>query len=116
MSKSRNNKRLEDAALKLKALGHPHRLRIYLRLVACCGAGDCCGTEAEYAACVGELGKDLDIAASTLSHHIKELRQAGLIRVERNGQRMTCDIDARAIGDLRDLLNELDGAAVATKG
>lgn len=113
MSKYRSDKRLEDAALKLKALGHPHRLRIYLRLAACCSAGDCCGTEAEYAACVGELGKNLGVAPSTLSHHIKELRQAGLIHVERNGQRMTCDIDTRAISDLRDLLNELDGAAAA---
>jgi len=98
----------------LKALGHPHRLRIYLRLIECCGAGNCCGTEAEYAACVGELGEDLDIAPSTLSHHVKELRQAGLIRVERNGQRIECAVNTQAIAQLRDLLAQLHGAA-ATK-
>lgn len=97
----------------LKALGHPHRLRIFLRLIDCCAAGSCCGTEDEYAACVGELGKDLDIAPSTLSHHVKELRQAGLIRVERNGQRIECDVNTPALAQLRELLNQLDGAAVA---
>jgi len=113
MSKYRIIKRLDDTAVMLKALGHPHRLRIFLRLIDCCGAGNCCGTEDEYAACVGELGKDLDIAPSTLSHHVKELRQAGLIRVERNGQRIECDVNTQALAQLRELLNQLDGAAVA---
>mgnify|MGYP003905405807 CR=1 FL=1 len=47
-------------------------------------------TESEGCACVGELGKDLNIVASTISHHMKELRQAGLVRMERRGQRIEC--------------------------
>ncbi|MBL0921785.1 MAG: helix-turn-helix transcriptional regulator [Phycisphaerales bacterium] len=116
MSKFRNKPTLDRAAAMLKALGHPHRLSIFLRLVDCCGAGRCCGTEAEYAACVGDLGADLDIAPSTLSHHVKELRQAGLIRVERNGQRVECGVDLQAVAELRTLLHQFDGvSAVAAK-
>ena len=53
-------------------------------------------------ACVGELGQDLGIVASTISHHIKELRQAGLIRMERRGQKMECWIDPETLSALRD--------------
>lgn len=72
-----------------KALAHPHRLRLFLRLADCCGGG-CAGTEAEMRRCVGDLGADLGIAPSTLSHHLKELHRAGLIRMARNGQRVEC--------------------------
>ncbi len=114
MSKSRTDKRVERTAARLKALGHPHRLRIYLRLIECCGAGSCCDTtEEQYAACVGELGANLGIAPSTLSHHFRELRQAGLIRMERNGQRIECGVDASALDELRGLLTELTAADAA---
>jgi ArsR family transcriptional regulator len=57
--------------------------------------------EPENCACVGELGQDLGIVASTISHHIKELRQAGLIRMERRGQKMECWIDPETIAALQ---------------
>ena len=76
------------------ALSNPNRLRIFLRLVACCRPGvrfsaESC-METAGCACVGDLGQNLDIAASTVSHHIKELRRAGLIRTERRGQKIEC--------------------------
>ncbi|MCK5418049.1 MAG: helix-turn-helix transcriptional regulator, partial [Desulfobacterales bacterium] len=43
----------------------------------------------------------LGIVASTISHHIKELRQAGLIRMERRGQKMECWIDPETIAALQ---------------
>jgi len=43
--------------------------------------------------CVGTLGKDLGIAPSTVSHHIKELRRAGLILIQRRGQTLECSVD-----------------------
>ncbi len=43
--------------------------------------------------CVGELGQDLEIDPSTVSHHLKELRRAGLIRVARRGRHILCWVD-----------------------
>ena len=36
--------------------------------------------------CVGDIVERFRLAPSTISHHIKELALAGLVRVERNGQ------------------------------
>jgi ArsR family transcriptional regulator len=91
-----------------RALSNPQRLRIFLRLAACCGPGVCCGADiAEARRCVGELGRDLGIAASTVSHHIKELRNAGLMHVERSGQRIECWICADAVRFLSDFIATL---------
>lgn len=77
-----------------------------MRLVSCCQPGTLVdikeNMDPEYCACVGELGKDIGIVPSTISHHIKELRQAGLIRMERKGQKMECWVEPGTIKALRD--------------
>ncbi len=55
--------------------------------------------------CVGELGEQLNIAPSTVSHHIKELRQAGIIVVERLGKNIECWVNEEAVNALRELLH-----------
>jgi DNA-binding transcriptional ArsR family regulator len=84
---------LDRFAEMFKALSHPKRLEIYLRLVRCCPATPFASTTEEFGACVGELGQDLALAPSTVSHHIKELRRAGLITCERQGQTVRCCVD-----------------------
>lgn len=54
---------------------------------------------------VGELGEELKIAPSTVSHHIKELRQAGIIVVERRGKNIECWVNEEAVEALRELLH-----------
>ena len=66
---------LEQQALRLKSMGHPARLAI-LRLVV---QGPVAGTP------VGELQARLGIPGSTLSHHLADLAQAGLLRAARQG-------------------------------
>jgi ArsR family transcriptional regulator, arsenate/arsenite/antimonite-responsive transcriptional repressor len=100
------NKNIEKFADMFKALSNPNRLRLFMRLVTCCRPGTVTSisadTESEGCACVGELGRDLNIAASTISHHMKELRQAGLVRMERRGQRIECWIDPATIVNLQE--------------
>ena len=96
MSKDRNVD-LEWVATRFKALGHPHRLEIFWRLASCCVPGTKVTEGDEGRRCVGELAADLDIAPSTVSHHIKELRNAGLIHCERRGQRVFCSVNMEAL-------------------
>jgi ArsR family transcriptional regulator len=76
-------------AVAFKALAHPHRLTIFLRLANCCERMDC-NSESCMRLCVGELGKGLGIGQPTISHHLKELTRAGLISTRKAGQSTEC--------------------------
>lgn len=69
----------EDQAVELakvfKALGDPVRLRL-LSLIASRAGGE---------VCVCDLTPAFDLSQPTISHHLKLLRQAGLIDCERRG-------------------------------
>jgi ArsR family transcriptional regulator len=101
---------IEKFAEIFKALSNPHRLKIFLRLVSCYQPGtvtridDSFGSEG--CACVGELGQNLGIVPSTISHHIKELRQAGLIHMERRGQKIECWVDPETIAALKGFFSQ----------
>jgi ArsR family transcriptional regulator len=88
-----------------KALSNPNRLKIFLQLISCCQPGTVTSinpdTGDEGCACVGDLGQNLGIVPSTISHHIKELRQAGLIRMERRGQKIECWVDPQTLKTLQ---------------
>ncbi|KAA8726783.1 ArsR/SmtB family transcription factor [Ewingella americana] len=71
---------LNTAASALKELGHPTRLAVYKALVKAGHGG----------LPVGELQAQLDIPASTLSHHLSALLTVGLIRQERQGRTLFC--------------------------
>jgi ArsR family transcriptional regulator len=58
-----------------KALSDPVRLRL-LSLIASYAGGE---------ACVCDLTEAFDVAQSTISHHLRVLREAGLVDCERRG-------------------------------
>jgi DNA-binding transcriptional ArsR family regulator len=87
-----------------KALSNPNRLHIFLRLVSCCPPGTKCISDVAGQRCVGELGQDLEIDPSTVSHHLKELRRSGLIRMERRGKNIICWVDRETILEVANLL------------
>lgn len=89
---------IERFAGMFKALSAPTRLRIFLQLVSCC-CGQACGA-AEARMCVGAVGRELPVASSTLSHHFKELRAAGLIRMQRRGKFVECWVEPRVLSQL----------------
>ncbi|MEO6142842.1 MAG: metalloregulator ArsR/SmtB family transcription factor [Dermatophilaceae bacterium] len=64
-----------DLARMFKALGDPVRLRL-LSLVASHVRGE---------ACVCEISPAFDLTQPTISHHLKVLREAGLLECERRG-------------------------------
>ena len=59
----------------LAAMGSEPRLRIMRLLLSAHPDG----------MVVGEIGTELDVMASTLSHHLEKLKNEGLIRVQREG-------------------------------
>ena len=75
-----------------------------MRLVSYCVPEGFCSVEGDMSTCAGEIGKDLGIAPSTVSHHLKELRVAGLIRMERRGKMVECRVDLQTMGELSDVI------------
>jgi ArsR family transcriptional regulator len=82
----------EELASLAKAIGHPARVRI-LRILA------------RQKACIcGDIVEELPLAQSTVSQHLKVLKQAGLIRGEVDGPRVCYCIEPRALRRLKVLV------------
>jgi len=88
-----------------KALANPHRLQIFNILTGCCEPGTACSTDEMMSCCVGELDSQLDIASSTLSHHLKELKHAGLIEMQRDGKQVFCSINPSTLSEVINLFS-----------
>jgi ArsR family transcriptional regulator, arsenate/arsenite/antimonite-responsive transcriptional repressor len=65
----------EELSRRFKALGDPVRLRL-LSLIASREGGE---------ACVCELTGGFEVSGPTISHHLKVLRETGLIEGDRRG-------------------------------
>jgi ArsR family transcriptional regulator len=75
----------EELAALAKAVGHPARVQI-LRLLS------------RRQSCIcGEIAEAFPLAQSTVSQHLKILKDAGLIRGDVDGPRVCYCIDARAL-------------------
>jgi len=98
-----NNKNIsvDEFAEIFKALSNANRLRIFLRLASCCKPGTVGFMDESSTAYVGELGEDVNVVKSTVSHHIKELRRVGLIQTERQGQKIACWVDPHMVDELK---------------
>ncbi len=84
----------ETAAAHLEALGNPTRLAIFRLLVR---AG-------EEGLPVGRIQQRLDLPSSTLSHHLKALCAAGLVRQTRERTTLICTADFKLMRGLVDFL------------
>lgn len=84
-----------DLASISKALGHPARIAILQFL-------------AERKACVcGDLVEELPLSQSTVSQHLKELKNAGLIKGDIEGPSVCYCIDEKAWTKAKQVLTKL---------
>lgn len=83
----------ERLAELLKAVAHPVRIRI-LRLLSECGGE----------LCVCEIETHFDLRQPTISHHLKTMKDAGLIRSHQVGLRVHYSLAENPPLDIRALL------------
>jgi ArsR family transcriptional regulator len=86
----------EKTARYAKALGHPARIFIMDFLVK--NTDKCCYS--------GDMAEELPIARSTLSQHLKELKDAGLIQGEIDAPYIKYCIDKKVWENAKELLND----------
>ena len=86
-----------------KALGHPTRVSIL------------CFLAAQEGCYFGAIHEELPIAKATVSQHLKELKEAGLIRGEVEAPKVKYCIDRTAWDEARQLFGGFFGQCVCKK-
>jgi ArsR family transcriptional regulator len=89
-----------QAAARMKALGHPVRLGIALRLAA----------EPETCAC--DFAEVFKVSQPTVSQHLRVLREAGLVTTRRRGTQICYSLEPGAVRSLEGLLGEMGAVAL----
>lgn len=91
-----------EMARKLKALADPVRLRLFSAIASHSGGE----------ACVCDISGGIDVSQPTVSHHLKVLRDAGLLTSERRASWVYYAVVPDALRDIAALL-DLNTAALA---
>ena len=103
---------LEKRAAMFRALGDPTRLRIFEFLRSCCcpvEVDDTGEVRAAQGPTAGEICchiTGIERVTSTISFHLKELRQAGLIEVERRGKHLLHSVNRDSVSMLAHYLDD----------
>src|SRR3954469_19748451 len=93
-----------DVAAKLKALADPIRLRLF-SLVASHAGGE---------ACVCDISGDFDVTQPTISHHLKVLKDAGLLASERRASWVYYSVVPETLENLAMVLGVVSGDVVTS--
>jgi ArsR family transcriptional regulator, arsenate/arsenite/antimonite-responsive transcriptional repressor len=80
----------------LKALSHPKRLELYFKIAQLQEADFETGCDCF----VTDMIHSLKLGAPTISHHIKELENAGLIVTERKGKYLTAKVREETLAEV----------------
>lgn len=102
----------EELVKTCKALGDPTRVRIFQFLLNCC-CPVAVGQDGEVrpvdGPTVGEVCCQVTGAekiTSTVSFHLKELRESGLITMDKRGKHMICGVNRDALARLADYFDD----------
>lgn len=92
-----------ELAVLFKALADPVRLRLLSAIAS----------RADGEACVCDLSTGIDVTQPTISHHLKVLREAGLLTSERRASWVYYRVVPQALARLSDVLATEAGAVTA---
>ncbi|MEM9767095.1 MAG: metalloregulator ArsR/SmtB family transcription factor [Cyanobacteria bacterium P01_D01_bin.71] len=87
---------IDDIAVTFAALGQPSRLKIVRLLLSAYPQG----------LPAGEIQKELEISAPTLSHHLDKLRQVGIVTAQKDRQWIWYRVRSETLKYLIDFLFE----------
>jgi len=104
-----------DIVKIFKALSSEQRLTLFKNLYnweksnvksefadeTCLPLKECCGTEKAFTNACGCM----DLSRSTISHHLKELQNAGLVTCTRNGQVISCKVNEEVVDLIKHFLD-----------
>ena len=102
-----------------KALSNEQRLKIFMMIYKNCCAPEgtkvgsefrlegqtCCNGKGVVEKAFTKICDCINLSRSTISHHFKELQNAGLITCEREGQTYHCRVNEQAVNEIKDFLN-----------
>lgn len=91
----------QQAAKIFNALSHPNRVELYLKIVQK-------NEESFETGCdcfITDIIESLNIGAPTISHHLKELSNAGLIHTEKRGKFLVCKVNKAYVDEIIKIIN-----------
>ncbi len=93
---------LSNMSRYFKALSSEQRLKVFLMILnAERKEDDCCQGVLRAFSRACDI---LSVSRSTVSHHIKELEDSGLLSCQRQGQSVCCQVNEAALAELREFL------------
>jgi ArsR family transcriptional regulator len=109
---------LSNYAKIFKALSSEQRLKIFMMIYDNCCAPEgsklgselrfvndsCCSIKGGIEKAFTKICDCMSLSRSTISHHFKELQNAGLITCEREGQTYRCSVNEETVNAIKNFL------------
>jgi DNA-binding transcriptional ArsR family regulator len=100
------SKKFIDLTRIFKSLSDKHRLEILSLIHVGKLKCKCSEKNRRDAACIKDLSKSLDITLPTVSHHVKELINAGIITTSKKGRWVYCKVNKKGITKVSKFLSK----------
>ncbi len=97
----------DDLTTIFRALADESRLGIFQLIRERCRSGSPLSENA-IGQTVSEIASQFDLSLSTVSHHLKELKRAGLIECEKRGRWVHCSVDQRGLAQVEEFARASD--------